>query len=906
MTRGHDDDQTTREGPRAPDEPDEGHALRRGASVGRFVVIEPLGRGGMATVYRAYDPKLRRDVALKMLRRDLVDALGESRLVTEAQAMARLSHPNVVVIYDVIAARGGVVFAMELVEGGTLADWLARGPTPARILEVFVAAGQGLARAHLAKLVHRDFKPSNVMMAAGEIPKVADFGLARMGERDPGHAANADASAQVAEGATWSGDDGPVGTPRFMPLEQLEGRAVDERADQYAYCVALWEALARRPLFEGELEALRAAKRRPPPALPPIRGVAPTIAAAIARGLAVDPADRWPDMDALLFELSQRPQRERRRRRRIAAVLGLGVLAAGGVWFARPSPRCHDELDRLAGLWAPDAAPVGSSEPLRHKADALLDAYAQRWRAQEQDACEATWLRRTQSVAQLDLRMACLWNARARFAAAVEVRARADASAAALELVAGLPQLERCADLARLEAAAGGPADPDLAAAITEVRAELARAAALRAVGHHDEAEPIARAAIERAAALADPRLRVEAGIALASVHSRQARYVEAEAEFGEALSLAQHAGDPNLALAATNALAFHLTNAVAAPERAYWLGVIATGLAESAEADPTNAAEAYSVHGAVLRGMGRYAESETAHRRALALHVAAAGTDDVRVASARTNLGLVLYDRGDYGGAIEQHTAALEIWRTAFGDEHPRVALARGNLGNALERAGRSDEAVTELRAALELLLVIVGPEHPDVAVVRNDLGIALTSAGQFGAAEREIDEALRIWTNSHGAQSRLVALGYNNLGLALEEQGRHAEAAAAFARSSALVERTMGPRHPLLPRIWANAARMAFAAGRLDEAELGYRRALELHEQVVAPDDVAAARLQLRLAEVVLARGDGSAAMALCDRAAAILAGPTLDPDDDEVRVLQRELDSLRGRAAAARGAR
>jgi tetratricopeptide (TPR) repeat protein/tRNA A-37 threonylcarbamoyl transferase component Bud32 len=831
------EDETTRAGGSDTDDREE---LERGASVGRYVVIEQVGRGGMATVYRAYDPKLRRDVALKMLRRDLVDAVGESRLVAEAQAMARLSHPNVVVIYDVIAARGGVVFAMELVEGGTLADWLASEPTPARILEVFIAAGRGLATAHAAQLIHRDFKPSNVLMGAGLVPKVADFGLVRFGDGDE----------------TWTRGDGIVGTPRYMPPEQLEGRELDARADQYAFCVALWEALAHRPLFEGDPAALRVAKREPPTTLP--ASVAPAIATAIVRGLAARPADRWPDMPALLTELAEQPARARRRRARIAGVVVLVPLAAAASWSLRPTERCKDELDRLTGVWDPQAERAPTTSAMRAKAEAQIDDYANAWLDRQRAACEATWLRGTQSVAQLDLRMACLWNARARLAAAIEVVQRDDAPPAALELIASLPELDRCDDLPRLEAETGRPHDPQQARAIDEVRGELARITALREVGHHDEAEPLAKAALDRARALDDPALHVEAAIALGVLDGRLARYADAEALLGEALSIALESGDRMLELEAASSLAFYLTHELAAPERAYWPAVIAAGLADAPEVDPAPAAEAFSSEGAMLRGLGRYAEAEAAHRRALALRIAAFGEDDFRVGAARTNLGLVLYDLGDYTGAVEEHARALEIWRQALGDEHPRVATARGNLGNALEQAGRHDDAVTELRASLELRLALVGPDHPDVGISRNDLGIALTSVGQLREAEREIAEALRIWTNSHGPESRLLALGYNNLGLAIEAQGRLDEAGAAFRRSAALVERIMGPRHPLLPRIWGNVARTAFATGKLDEAETFYRRALELHRAVVAQNDDDAMRLEAKLAEVELARGE------------------------------------------------
>ncbi|MBX7077741.1 MAG: serine/threonine-protein kinase [Nannocystaceae bacterium] len=893
MNHGSDDEPSTAGPGPQPDAERSGDELPRGASVGRYVVIERLGRGGMATVYRAYDPKLRRDVALKMLRRDLVDALGEARLVAEAQAMARLSHANVVVIYDVIAARNGVVFAMELVDGGTLSQWLEAPRPSRRVLETFVAAGRGLATAHRAGLIHRDFKPANVVLGPDDVPKVADFGLAI-----PGADARSSGDATSSPGScdTPARSDGVVGTPRYMAPEQLDGAAIDERADQYAFCVSLWEALARRRLFDGERAALRAAKQQPIPPLPPAARVPPAIARAITRGLAVDPAARWPSMDALLTALVEQPARARRRRLWIATAVVGAPLAVAAAMSLRPSARC-EQLDRLTGVWEPGSRTAAPGSR-RAKLDAELDAYAQAWIDHQRDACEATWVQKRQSVAQLDLRMACLWDARARLAAAIEVVGDDDAPAASLELVAKLPPLDRCDDVAQLEARAGPAIDPQRSAAIDAVRQELARAGAHTQLGHHDRAEPIAAAARERARSLGDPSLQVEAAVALGSVRARLGRYAEAEADLVEGLDVALASGDRLLELDATTALAFHLVNEAAAPERAYWPAVIAAGLAESDEVDPARAAEAFSAQGAMLRGQGRYDASERAHRRALALRIAAFGEDDFRTGAARTNLGLVLYDRGDLLGAVEQHAAALEVWRQGLGDDHPRVAAARGNLGNALEGAGRYEEAVTELRAALELRLALVGPDHADVGVSRNDLGIALTSAQQYALAEQEIAEAVRIWTNSHGAESRLVALGYNNLGLALEGQHRIEEAGAAFRRSAALVERILGPRHPLLPRILANAARTAHGSGDDEQAESLYQRALELHQAVVDDDDVAAARMMTQLCDVRASRGAIERARPMCDRAAAILSAAGTDGEAKD----RAELDAVRARHGLA----
>src|SRR3954453_18295126 len=174
-------------GPQPPRQP--GEPLPRGSAVGRYVVLERIGSGGMGVVYAAYDPELDRKVALKLLRPDRAGAVGEAalRLQREAQAIARLSDPHVVAVYDAGTLGEQVFVAMEFVEGRTLREWLKAEPRSwSEILKAFLAAGRGLAAAHDAGLVHRDFKPDNVLLGGDGRVKVADFGLARpVGEADP-------------------------------------------------------------------------------------------------------------------------------------------------------------------------------------------------------------------------------------------------------------------------------------------------------------------------------------------------------------------------------------------------------------------------------------------------------------------------------------------------------------------------------------------------------------------------------------------------------------------------------------------------------------------------------------------------------------------------------------------------
>lgn len=307
--------------PSAPDTADDEHKARIHAALfedrplppehlGRFVLRGPLGRGGMGTVLEAYDASLDREVALKVLHPTLARPHAR-RLVREARALAKLSHPNVVQVYDVGEAEGRTFIAMELVRGQTLREWQERLPRPGwrACVRAYLQAGQGLAAAHAAGLVHRDFKPSNCIIDDDGRVRVLDFGLVRAledGADDEVSSTGRPRGARDERLADSLTNTGVVlGTAAYMPLEQLEGRPVDARGDQFSFCAALYEALhGERPFACESLDELMAAVAsdvvRPPP---PGTRVPKSLRRALLRGLLADPARRWPSMAALLTEL---------------------------------------------------------------------------------------------------------------------------------------------------------------------------------------------------------------------------------------------------------------------------------------------------------------------------------------------------------------------------------------------------------------------------------------------------------------------------------------------------------------------------------------------------------------------------------------------------------------------------
>ncbi|MBT8491965.1 MAG: protein kinase, partial [Deltaproteobacteria bacterium] len=289
----------------ADEEEDTFSTLRPALRIGRFVVTEVLGEGGMGVVYAAKDPVLRRKVAVKLLRPDLESVWGQNapeRLLREAQATARLSHPNVVTIYDAGTHDGRVFIAMELVDGISAREWTDKVEHDwLETARVYAAAGRGLAAVHEAGFVHRDFKPDNILIGRNGRPRVTDFGFVRFGKAD----GDDEESSVRFEGGTLTIPGQVLGTPAYMAPEQIVGDEATAASDQFSFCVALWEALFQRRPFRGtnmaELrkQMLSGQLERPSP-----RSVVPaTVTAVLERGLATMPEDRYPSMAALLEQL---------------------------------------------------------------------------------------------------------------------------------------------------------------------------------------------------------------------------------------------------------------------------------------------------------------------------------------------------------------------------------------------------------------------------------------------------------------------------------------------------------------------------------------------------------------------------------------------------------------------------
>jgi predicted Ser/Thr protein kinase len=441
-------------------------ALAPGAALARFTLERRLGSGAMGEVWAARDPELDRTVAVKVLAPRWTSARARVRLLREAQALAKLRHENVVTVFDVGEERGRLYIAMELAEGQTLADWLrAKQRSWREVRDVFVAAGRGLAAAHAAGIVHRDFKPGNVLVGAAGV-RVVDFGLAARGDEPA--SVDSGGSPEAADiRLTRTGK--LVGTPVYMSPEQLRGERATPRSDQWSFCVALHEALyGRRPFAGEDVPALASAIARGPRfAAGPPR----SLVAILRRGLRVDPEARFPSMDALVHALVRVGLGLRR------AMVAAGVAAAalativgGWAWMRRAEgDPCGGGRTLAADMWndaargrvrAAFAATRRSyAADTFSRVDAALTAKVDEWSRAHREACEATRVHHVQSDALLDLRAACLDRARRDTISLVSTlgEVTGDAMDRAVGAVADTGSISSCADVQALTTAIPPP-----------------------------------------------------------------------------------------------------------------------------------------------------------------------------------------------------------------------------------------------------------------------------------------------------------------------------------------------------------------------------------------------------------------------------------------------------------------
>ncbi len=804
--------------------------LARGTVVGRYLVTEEIGSGGMGVVYAAYDPELDRRVALKLLRARARQTPGaEARLLREARAIARLSHRNVVAVYDVGVEtddEAPVVFvAMELVDGVTLRRWVARAPRSWReIVATYLEAGRGLAAAHAAGIVHRDFKPGNVLVTPDDRVVVLDFGLARIVEELdradlPLEQAPMLASRPANRHATVTRPHSVLGTPAYMAPEQRAGELADVRSDQYAFCLALAEALlGEHPVLDRPDEALDRVVARVRVPLP-LRRV-------LARGLAERPSDRFPDMNQVLAAIEDVLGRRRRvvvATGALALVTGIGALAWARTNATGDEP-CTGGERRLAETWSPErreavtSAFAAAARPWNEQSSTRalvgLDAWSSAWVDEYTEACRATRVWAEQSEQHLDVRMACLDRARGELAAVVAAFERADEDEVghAAEAVDDLPDLARCRDVQRLAAPAELPADPRARETIALVHAELAQAHVRERLAHEDVAREHVETALELARRAEHPGTLAEVLRVRGRLRMGAGELDGAEDDLYDALWAAEDGRDDRGAAEAWNELV--------------WL-------------------DGYH------RMAFERAERSAAHARAA---IERAGGDPRLEAVRLRNVGWTAARRGEPKIAIDRFEEALAELQRVGANESRDALLLRNDLGGALAQLGRWEDAMAAFEAVRRTTEAWLGPDHPDLAVALNNIGSAQRTLGDLTAARATFERVIGIFERAHGADDLAVGRALLNLGTVQADMGEEADALASFSRAERIIAGAGGPRHPDLARAWKGSGGVAYATGDLELARERFAAALELERDVLGADHPSTSVSATNLAAVLV----------------------------------------------------
>jgi len=815
----------------ASTEPQQGHPLALdGGAVGRFQLTRHLGRGAMGDVWAARDPELGREVALKFLgmNADALSAPATERMRREAQAMARLNHPNAVTIYELCEADGQLFCAMELVDGVTLRSWLGAPRSWREVLDVALGAGRGLAAAHAAALVHRDVKPDNILIDDRGRARVSDFGVAKLIGLDESTASPIDRDRPV-EAPVRTETGALVGTPAYMAPEQLERGEADARSDQFSFCVTFWEALfGERPFAAGDLASLIARVHAGPRPPGDRRGAPRALVRCLVRGLAVDPALRWPTMDALVDELERVHARARRRRAVVVGALATAAVLAAAIglaaWLAGGSPTVDARgaaQDRIARAWGPRQKEVlaahllASGHPAARGVLATLlrslDQYRDAWIGMRVDAWGATYVRKEQDRALLERRLACLDRLADQLGAVVgELAAlRRQQVPDAPGVVAGLLPVAICADRDRLLAMVA----PTESASARAADTELGHIMAMTLAGRHEEAVTRAEGLLSRGARDTDPALTAYTLYTLGTAQAYAGK-PEAEATLRRAIEAAATARDHFLVARAWNRLVLYLAETRGQLDEALELAPAASAAIEQAGADPVQRADLHVALGSIANQRAEFAAARDHFTAALDGYRAAAASDPrlvMRVVQTEAGLGGVLINLGDLAAARSLLEASLTSLRGDYGELHPVIASTLQNLAVVSQLEKRWKDAELLGRQALFVARAVLPPGDSRIIGMLRSLAISLRAQEQFAGARMELDAARAELARDADAQPLEVA----RMDLAICDL----EQSAGPARASQVVPvcrqaldgvtRTLGADHPLRATALAQLAR-------------------------------------------------------------------------------------------------
>jgi tetratricopeptide (TPR) repeat protein/tRNA A-37 threonylcarbamoyl transferase component Bud32 len=831
-----------------PDASEDGAApsegpLQPGATVGRYVILSALGTGAMGVVFAAYDPQLDRKVALKLLKpRGRGRERARQRLHREAQTLAKLNHRNVVTVHDVGVHDGRVFVAMEFIEGRTLRAW-SEEPEGGRrwkeVVAMFVAAGRGLAAAHAKGLIHRDFKPDNVMIGGSGSVRVMDFGLARGSAREDGDRPDLEATLERLEASssspleaslTKTGD--LMGTPVYMAPEQFS-RDSTQRSDQFGFCVSLFEALyGARPFDETSWRTLISKEARVEPAE---RDVPGWLRDVIDRGLEPDPDNRFESMDALLAAVGEGERLAGRRRIGVGAAVALvtGLIAVAVPVWRRTSveAKCVRQGEAIAAVWD-DGARAALTETSRSSglpyADEMLlhtvqefDARRESWSKTKAQACRAARIEEEWDAAMLARVDQCLDDRSIEMEALLHELDRGDVMALqhAVDAATKLGRPDACLDAAY---ATGNGAPNRSRPELREVRAAILEAAIKVNAGHIEDALSTAQGAVERATELGDEGLlaaaQAEAGWAL----DRLGRFDEAAQTLSAAYFGAIRAGEPDTAIEAATDASFTLGHELRRLDE----GMLWSRLAEAAldqqgaPEDDLRRARLFDYRGILLGEQLAFDDATALHERAIEIKSQRLGASHPAVASSLNDLATAVARQGRFDEALELYARSRSIVVSAFGESHPETARSAVNIGVVKMRLGEREQARASFEQAIQTWTASLGPEHPRLATTLLHLATLELDAKAYDRARAHLDRALSLSKAAYGVHHATTAQILWGVGRLEAETGDLDAALEAYEAARVAMEMEKGADDPEVAEVLDDAAAVLDTTGRFSEA--------------------------------------------------------------------------------------
>jgi tetratricopeptide (TPR) repeat protein/predicted Ser/Thr protein kinase len=780
--------------------------MTAGVAVGRYQLVELIGSGGMGSVYRAHDPHLSRDVALKVLHPtyagERVGSDYRHRLLREAQALAKLSHPNVVAAFDVGTHEDVVFVAMELVQGESLRTWIHGQQSVSEVLRVLIAAGRGLVAAHTAGVLHRDFKPANVMVSPDGRVRVVDFGLARsaLAGADPDELAAAtgpesspasERRASLLEGEiTESGL--LMGTPGYIAPEQLHGAPANVLTDQYSFAVTAFVALSGQgppPVSGGERDAALAWPREVPR----------RVRRVVERGLARDAFERHPSVAAMVDELEHANSPRRRAGWAVAAALGAAALAGGAaLWQLRANRvTCHVGPEPFQHVWdAERRAKLRAALTATRRANAdeafgllsgRLDAFQSAWVGMKQESCEATHVRGEQSEKVLALRNGCLEHKRAGVGALVTAFSQPDPAAVDRAAGAMPDSLDDCADTAALLGTEEKlPASPEVRASIARLESEFAVARSLTVAGRWKEARERSEQLLAEARTLGHDPTTARALRGAAFTVWSQARNADerrqAEAYLREAIPLAANAGDDQLVAKTASYLFNLLAYGQRRVQEAEAMLPHVEALVIRGGNHPHDRLELLYGQARMMSQRRKLAEATALFEQVIELSDSIGSEWGTYGANARGELGEIFMLQENYPEALRRMQASVAALEKIYGGHHPRLLIALANRALAESKVD-GDAALATVAQMRELAGSLATEDWRTITIPFLE-GQVREDRGDCARALPFYRDALVRFDTVHGDGSAQSADVHARLGACLAATGQRGEALAELER--------------------------------------------------------------------------------------------------------------------------